>query len=118
WWEVDPSQLGETAWPSVFLGGTPQHLYRDCYYVVDWRANARVLREVASHATGGTFTGKDYYFRSGLTYIYTAQTTFSVQPLPRGSVFTAAAHGLFINEDQDIWVWLAWLNSEPVRLLT
>ena len=37
WWEVDPSQLDENAWPSVFLGGTPQRLYRDCYYVVEWR---------------------------------------------------------------------------------
>src|SRR5690606_8663826 len=53
----------------------------------------------------------------GLTYIYTAQTTFSAQPLPAASVFTAAAHGLF-PPDTDRLTWLAWLNSEPVRLLT
>lgn len=118
WWEVSPYELDESAWPCVFLGDTPQHMYRDSYYVVDWRQNARALREVASRASGGTFTGKEHYFHPGLTYIYTAQTTFSVQPLPRGSIFTAAAHGLFPGKDENHWAWLAWLNSEPVRLLT
>ena len=117
WWEVAAEELTPERWPAVFLGGTPQHFFRDTYYVVDWRDDARALREVASHASGGTFTGRDYYFRAGLTYIYTAQTTFSVQPMPEGSVFTAAAHGLFPAET-DRLLYLAWLNSEPVRLLT
>lgn len=117
WWEVDARMLVPERWPAVFLGGTPQHFFRDTYYVVDWQDDAYALREIASRADGGTFTGREHYFRAGLTYIYTAQTTFSVQPLPEGSIFTAAAHGLFPGDADRAW-WLAWLNSEPVRLLT
>jgi len=118
WWEIPTGQCDQARWPAVYLGGKPQHFYRDTYYVVDWRDNARALCEVASSASGGTFTGREFYFKAGLTYIYTAQTTFSVQPLQVGSVFTAAAHGLFPNDELELWAWLGWLNSEPVRLLT
>lgn len=116
WWEpfVDSNFLKK--WPVVKLGGAPEHFYRNSYYVVNWSNDAASIREIARTAKGGTLVGKDYYFKSGLSYIYTG-ATFSVQSLEKGSIFTAAAHGCFSNGKMSVETMLAFLNSESVRLL-
>ena len=117
WWEPAPNSEFQQGWPVVILGGEPEHFYRDSYYVVNWKNNGEVIHEIARTAKGGTLVGNEYYFQPGLTYIYTAQTTFSVQTLESGSVFTAAAHGCFPVEGFNRYVALAFLNSESVRLI-
>jgi hypothetical protein len=117
WWELDRSQIAADEWPVVLVGGNPQHFYRDAYVVVNWRKNAAELSEIASRATGGTFTGRKYYFEPGLTYIFTGQTTFSVQPLQKNSVFAKAAHAIFLKKKEMYMAFLGLLNSETVRLL-
>lgn len=116
WWEIPSSETFNVDWPTVKLGGDPEHFYRDSHYVVDWRDDARRIKEIAKTAAGGTLSGLNYYFRPGLTYIYASRTTFSVQPLEAGSVFSAAAHGCFPYKEEDLLLFLGFLNSEPVRL--
>ena len=118
WWEVPTmGALAANDWPTATLGDKPHHFFRSHYYVVDWRNNGQALKELAGRAGGGTLVGRKHYFKPGLGYLYVSRTTFSVQPIPSGSIFTAAAHGLFPNDGCNLWLWLGWLNSEPVRCL-
>lgn len=94
WWEPRVDKHFASNWPCVKLGGDPEHFYRDSYYVVNWINDGAAIREVARTAKGGTLVGSDYYFKPGLTYIYTAQTTFSVQPLEEGSVLLPPLMGV------------------------
>lgn len=117
WWEVKPTENYAKDWPVVKLGGDPQHFFRESHYVLNWRSNGAILQEIAENAQGGTLSGYEYYFHPGLTYIYAAQTTFSVQPLESNSVFSASAHGCFPRDERNYLAYLGLLNSEPVRLL-
>ncbi len=117
WWEVNQTSRMRENWPVVKLGGDPEHFYKNSYYVVNWENNALVLHAHAETISGGTFIGHDNYFMKGLSYIYTAQTTYSIQVLEQGSIFTAAAHGLFPKDNDDLLFFIGFLNSEAVRLL-
>jgi hypothetical protein len=116
WWEVNQASNFLTIWPVVKLGGNPEHFYRDSPYVVNWISDGAAIKQIASEAKGGTLVGGEHYFKKGLSYIYTG-ATFSVQPLEKGSIFSAAAHGCFPPEVGAFLSCLAYLNSEPIRLL-
>jgi hypothetical protein len=115
WWEPSQDERFSINWPTVKLGGNPNRFVRNSDYVVNWKNNGQLLKQIAKKAQGGCLTGISLYFRKGLTYIYTGNT-FSVQPLEENSIFSAAAHGLF-GSLENYLILLAFLNSEPCRLL-
>lgn len=116
WWEPRVSESFSSDWPHIKTGGNPQHYLKNDHVVVNWKNNCAELRAIAEEATGGTFTGYEMYFQKGISYIYTGKT-FSAQVMQRGGVFSIAAHGLVPNDENSMLWLLAFLNSEPVRLL-
>lgn len=117
WWEPHASQNFTSDWPHIKTGGNPQYFLKNDHIVVNWKDECAQLRVIAESATGGTFTGNEIYFRKGITYIYTGQTTFSAQLMQSGGIFSIAAHGVVPNDEEDTFWLLSFLNSEPVRLL-
>jgi hypothetical protein len=117
WWEPTAAQNFSSDWPHIKTGGNPQHYLKNDHIVVNWKKGCAELRSIAESATGGTFTGHESYFKKGISYIYTGQTTFSAQLMQEGGIFSIAAHGLVPNDEGSTFWLLSFLNSEPVRLL-
>jgi hypothetical protein len=63
--------------------------------------------------TARTTQSKRFWYKRGLTYSKIAKS-FSAQPFPEKSIFTAVGFGIFPVDESKLWSWLGFFNSKPV----
>jgi len=119
-WEIGGYRSHE--WLGFAKGGAFSPFYADVYLLLDWRADARGLKEYlvtyrSSRGWSPNWTaelhGSEHYFRPGLTWPRRTQSGFGIRALPAGCIFADKGPAAFVADDdsQDLLALLAITTS-------
>jgi hypothetical protein len=120
WWEVEAiDSSASRAWEPFAKGGPFSRFYLDVFLVIAWDPSrgsffnwfGRKGRELARPS------GRDHYFRKGLTWPRRTQRGFNLRVLPEGSIFADKGPAIFPKNDEDTWYLLGLANSAPAEYL-
>lgn len=125
-WEVP--YLATSTWVGFSKGGAFSPYYADIHLLLDWRDDARALKEylVTYRSTRGwspnwtaELHGSEHYLRPGLTWPRRTQGGLSLRAMPAGCIFGDKGPAAFVDEDDsdDLLTLLAIVNSRIFRAL-
>ncbi len=120
WWEVCAiKSTASRAWEPFAKGGPFSRFYFHPYLRIAWDPAresfhnwfGRKGRELARPS------GRDQYFRSGLTWSRRTQRGFNLRILPEGCIFADKGPAIFPKHAEDNWYLLGLANSAPAEYL-
>lgn len=125
-WEVTPKAGPD--WVGFAKGGAFSPFYADVYLLLDWRQNARALKEYlvsyrSSRGWSPNWTaelhGSDHYLRPGLTWSRRTKSELSLRVMPALCVFGDKGPAVFVENDcnNDLLSLLAIGSSKAFRSL-
>ena len=100
-------------WVPLNKGGEYRKWYGNLYEVVDWKNNARRLREYPT----AQIKNEEYYFKPAITWTSITSGLLSFRYTPKGFIFDQASNGLF-PDNGEYYYLLGMINSvvAPVAL--
>lgn len=121
-WEVRPESIGlNRRWVTFTNGGAFSPFRREDSLLLHWENHGALVKgyllQRYPYLDGNTewnIQMEDYFGHPGLTY-GKKTTSFSMQVMPAGSVFSFEGIGVFPASEDDTWWLLAYMNSEFVR---
>lgn len=117
-WEVPYKNIGwEKRWVILNKGGAYGRFYFDFHLLIDWGNNGSVIKTMALEKYGSisrTIQAQSFYGRPGFTYPRRSMKGFSVRAFPSQGVFTDKGTSIFLNPNNDPYLWLGLLNSTLV----
>ena len=124
-WEVIPKSSSE--WVGFAKGGAFSPFYADVHLLLDWRDDARSLKEYlvfyrSSRGWSPNWTaelhGSNHYLRPGLTWPRRTNG-LSLRAMPAGCIFADKGPAAFVENDNDneLLTLAAIANSRPFALL-
>ena len=115
-WEIPPDQIGEM-WAFLTNGGLYSPFYRENYFVCRIRVengdSAFTTRFKNDTDTLYDASAQHLYFTPGLTYPKRSRF-FHVSVLPSGHIFTPEGKGIFLDNIEQKYLFLAILNSSVI----
>lgn len=118
WWEVNPGSIAsnrkktlqEKRWVPYIKGGDAY--YSDIPLVVNWGNDGEEIKKFAELTGKPRVQNENYYFKQGLCWsTIVSSVLMDFRTLPRGCIFSANAHSLFLSAKGNIFSLLGSLNS-------
>lgn len=127
WYEVSMDNIGfsyntikETEdckyrWIPYDKGGDFRKWYGNKNYVVNFYNNGEDIREATKDASGGRVVGTDYYFKTHLSWGSITSADISFRYFESGFIFDSATNAVFLNNDDELYYVLGYLNSKFIN---
>lgn len=104
-WEIANSN---DKWVNYVKGGPHKKWYGNLWWLISYDENS--YRELKLN--GNHLPNEKYYFKEGITYSMTTSKGSTFRYLPKGNIFDCKGSSLFFKNEEDIFVFLALLNSK------
>lgn len=107
---VPPGNEGHDGWIALNKGGEYRKWYGNLFEVVDWKNNAKRLRDFPT----AQIKNEDFYFLPAITWSSITSGKLSFRYTGNGFIFDQASNGVFPPEEQYFY-YIGLLNSKIIR---